>query len=350
MQHALPIETAASLKGFIAGLPKAELHVHIEGTLAPAMMIAFAERNGRRLRYRSVEDLSAAYRFGCLQNFLDVYYEGAGVLITEADFYDLTRAYLDTAALQNIRHCEIFFDPQTHTHRGVAFDTVIHGIHRAITDARCAGPSARLIMCFLRDLDEDAALKTLTEALPHRDKIIGVGLDSAEVGHPPWKFKRVFARARDLGLFTVAHAGEEGPADYIWGAIEHLKVSRIDHGNHAIDDPKLMAALAARQIPLTLCPLSNLKLKVVTDLTQHPLGRMLAHNLLVTVNSDDPAYFGGDLCDNYLAIAHAQHLSKRQLGRLAKNSFTASFLSEPEKKRWIGQVDAYLHARLLNTK
>ncbi len=326
---------------FVAALPKAELHLHIEGTLEPELAFALAERNGVRLPYASVEALRAAYRFANLQDFLDVYYTGASVLIEQRDFRDLTWAYLVRAHADNVRHAEIFFDPQTHTARGVPFEAVVEGICEALQRARAEfGLSSRLILCFLRHLDEAAAQETLDAAMPYRDRIVGVGLDSAERGHPPRKFARVFARARDAGFVPVAHAGEEGPAEYVREALDVLRVVRIDHGNRALDDADLVAELAARRVPLTVCPLSNVRLCVVDDMVRHPLGRMLERGLFVTVNSDDPAYFGGYVNDNYVAVAEALHLSVADLVRLARNSFEASLLEDRDKQKLIEELDA----------
>lgn len=328
---------------FINGLPKAELHLHIEGTLNPELMFKIAKRNNIKIKYDSIDELKKAYDFGNLQDFLNLYYQGAEVLIHEIDFYEMTREYLEKAHEQNVLHCEMFFDPQTHTSRGVQFDTVINGIHKAMKDAEIKlGISSKLILCFLRDMDEESAIKTLQQALPHKDKIIAVGLDSAEVGNPPSKFKNVFNMAHQEGFLTVAHAGEEGPADYVWEALEHLKVSRIDHGNNSLDDEALIDELAKSQIPLTICPLSNLKLKVVDDLKNHPLRKMMEKNLLVTINSDDPAYFGGYINENYLAIAQALNLSIEEIGQLAKNSFRASFFEAQMKEKMIAKVDEYI--------
>ncbi|MFA6977691.1 MAG: adenosine deaminase [Ignavibacteriaceae bacterium] len=278
---------------FINGLPKAELHLHIEGTLNPELMFKIAKRNNIKIKYNSIDEIKKAYDFGNLQDFLNLYYQGAEVLLHELDFYEMTWEYLEKAHEQNVLHCEMFFDPQTHTSRGVHFDIVISGIYSAMKDAENKfGISSKLILCFLRDMDEESAINTLHEALPHKDKIVAVGLDSAEVGNPPSKFKNVFNLAHQEGFLTVAHAGEEGPADYVWEALEHLKVSRIDHGNNSLADEALIDQLAKIQIPLTVCPLSNLKLKVVDDLKNHPLRKMIEKNLLVTINSDDPAYFG----------------------------------------------------------
>lgn len=328
---------------FINGLPKAELHLHIEGTLNPELMFKIAKRNHIKIKYNSVDELRKAYDFGNLQDFLNLYYQGTEVLIHEIDFYEMTLEYLEKAHEQHVLHCEMFFDPQTHTSRGVQFDTVINGIYNAMKDAEIKfGISAKLILCFLRDMDEASAVKTLHAALPHKDKIIAVGLDSAEVGNPPSKFKNVFNLAHQEGFLTVAHAGEEGPADYVWEALEHLKVSRIDHGNNSLNDEALIDELAKSQIPLTVCPLSNLKLKVVDDLKNHPLRKMLEKNLLVTINSDDPAYFGGYINENYLAIAKALNLSKEAIAGLAKNSFRASFFEDGLKEKMMAKVDEYL--------
>lgn len=324
------------------GLPKAELHVHIEGTLEPQLLFALAERNGVALPHASVEELQAAYQFDDLQDFLDLYYQGAAVLQTEQDFYDLTRAYALRAHEDNVQHAEIFFDPQTHTDRGIAFGTVIDGIHAALSDAeRDLGLSSRLILCFLRHLDEAAAQATLDEALPYGERFVAVGLDSSERGNPPSKFARVFERARAEGFRAVAHAGEEGPADYVREALDLLQVARIDHGNAALRDGALMERLAEEQIPLTLCPLSNLRLRVVEDLAQHPAREMLERGLVVTLNSDDPAYFGGYLNDNFRAIEDALALDREQLVRIARNGFAGSFLPQPEIERFLARIDAY---------
>ena len=307
-------------------MPKAELHIHIEGSLEPELIFALAQRNGVALPYASVEELRSAYAFTNLQSFLDIYYAGASVLITEQDFYDMAWAYLLRAAQDNVIHTEIFFDPQTHTARGVAMETVVKGLHRACTDAQAElGISAALILCFLRHLSEEEAFETLEQALPYRDLIIGVGLDSGEVGNPPEKFARVFARCRDLGLHLVAHAGEEGPPAYIWTALDLLKVERIDHGVQAIKDPALMQRLAKDRIALTVCPLSNLKLCVFPDLAQHNLRQLLDASLAATVNSDDPAYFGGYMNDNFTQTFAATGMDAQHAWTLASNSFEASF-------------------------
>jgi adenosine deaminase len=330
------------LDAFIAGLPKAELHLHIEGSLEPEQMFAFAQRNGVALAYGSVEEIRAAYSFSRLQDFLNIYYAGAGVLLTEADFKDLALAYFERLAADGGRHAEIFFDPQTHTDRGVAFATVAEGLLAGMREAEQRwGITSKLILCFLRHLDEDAAFKTLRQAEPYLDRIAGVGLDSSEVGHPPSKFARVFAVAREKGLKVVAHAGEEGPPEYVHEALDILQVDRIDHGNRSLEDPALVERLAREGMTLTVCPLSNLKLCVVGDMKDHPLKRMLGLGLHATVNSDDPAYFGGYLAENYRAAAAALGLSKDELVTLAKNSFEGSFLGEAEKAARIAEVEAY---------
>lgn len=328
-----------TIEDYIKSIPKAELHVHIEGTLEPELLFKLAERNKIALKHRSVEELRKAYNFHNLQSFLDVYYEGAGVLLKEQDFYDLTRAYLEKARSQNVLHTEIFFDPQTHTSRGVAFETVFRGIRKALDDGQKElGISSNLILCFLRHLPEEEAFKTLLEALPYKDLIIGVGLDSSEKGHPPAKFERVFAEARNQGFLTVAHAGEEGPAAYVRGAVDLLKISRIDHGNNSLHDEKLVQELVSKRIPLTVCPLSNLKLKVVTDMRNHPLKKMLDAGLFVTINSDDPAYFGGYVNENFIAVAENLNLTKKEIYLLSKNSFEASFISQAEKQHFLDKL------------
>lgn len=331
-----------TLDDFIKNIPKAELHLHIEGTFEPELMFEIARRNNISIKYNSVDELKKAYSFNNLQDFLDIYYEGAGVLITKKDFYDLTWSYLKKIHSQNVLHTEIFFDPQTHTDRGIDFSTVIEGINSALEDGqKKLGISSRLIMCFLRHLDEDAAMRTLESAIEYKHLITAVGLDSSEKGNPPSKFQRVFERARNEGFLTVVHAGEEGPAEYVRQAIDLLKVSRIDHGNHSMDDEKLVRELADKQIPLTVCPLSNYKLKVVPDLKEHPLRNMLGKGLLVTINSDDPAYFGGYVNENYQAITQALDLTREEIYRLARNSFTASFLDKNEKEEMIKKVDGF---------
>jgi adenosine deaminase len=314
--------SAGALLEFIESLPKAELHVHIEGTLEPELIFELARRNGVKLRYPSVDALRRAYQFTGLQSFLDLYYEGAAVLQTEEDFRDMALAYLRKAASQNVRHAEIFFDPQTHTTRGVPFETVIRGLRTAQEQAAL---TSKLILCFLRHLSEDDAQRTLDEALPFKDWIVAVGLDSSEHGNPPRKFERVFARARAAGLLTVAHAGEEGPPEYIREALDHLHVRRIDHGVRCLEDPKLVDRLVAEQIPLTVCPLSNVRLRVFPSMRDHNLRRLLDRGLRVTINSDDPAYFGGYINENYLAAAEALALSEEELARIAANSFASSF-------------------------
>jgi adenine deaminase len=329
-------------KSFIQGMPKAELHIHIEGSLEPEMMLELAERNGFSLRCASAEEARRAYDFGDLQSFLDLYYEGMQVLLYEQDFYDLTRAYLQKVSEQNVRHAEIFFDPQAHTDRGVPFETVISGIHRALLDAeKQLGISSELIMCFLRHLSAEEAMETLRTALPFRERIVAVGLDSSEVGHPPRDFKAVFDEAREHGFLTVAHAGEEGPPEYIWQALDDLKVSRIDHGVRCTEDPKLVERLREEQVPLTVCPLSNVKLRVFDSIQDHNLKRMLDLGLRVTVNSDDPAYFGGYVDENFHAAQEGLHLSCEDVYQLTKNSFMASFLDAERKQRLLDELDDY---------
>lgn len=334
------------LHDFIAGLPKAELHLHIEGSLEPELMFALAQRNGIKLPYTSVEEVRAAYDFSDLQSFLDLYYAGAAVLQTERDFYDLTMAYIQRALADNVRHVELFFDPQTHTSRGIAITTVFGGIARALRQAHTEHHfSSRMILCFLRHLSEAEAFATLDKALPLREEYAdlwcGIGLDSAEVGNPPEKFAEVFAKANSLGFHLVAHAGEEGPPAYIHSALNILKIERIDHGVRAEEDAKLMEELARNQMPLTVCPLSNLKLCVVKDLRQHNLARMLRAGLCVTINSDDPAYFGGYINSNFIASADALELSRSELIQLAKNSFCASFASPEQKQLWLDELEMY---------
>ena len=329
------------LPQLLRAMPKAELHIHIEGSLEPELIFALAARNGVALPYANVEALRAAYAFTDLQSFLDIYYAGASVLLTEADFFDMGLAYFRRAAADNVVHAELFFDPQTHTERGVPIGTVIDGLARAVDTAqRELGVSGLLILCFLRHLSEAAAFATLEAALPHRSRFIGVGLDSSERGHPPEKFARVFARCRELGLRCVAHAGEEGPPAYIWGALDELQVERIDHGVRCVEDPALVARLAAQRMPLTVCPLSNLKLCVVPTLADHNLAALLAAGLCVTVNSDDPAYFGGYVNQNFLAVFEAlPQLTARDAYTLARNSFEASFASDADKRRWGEALD-----------
>src|SRR6266853_2246982 len=327
----------------ITRLPKCELHIHVEGSLEPELMFALARRNCIRLPYASVDAVRQAYRFGDLQDFLDLYYQGMSVLITEQDFYDLAWAYLARAHADNVRHVEMFFDPQGHTARGVAFEIVIGGLHRAIVDAeRNLGVQACLIMCFLRHLDEADAERTLDSALAYKDKIVGVGLDSSEAGNPPGKFKHVFGRARDAGFFLSAHAGEEGPASYVWEALDVLGVARIDHGNRSLEDETLVERLARDQVPLTMCPLSNLRLRVIDDLMHHPLRRMMDKGLIVTVNSDDPAYFGGYVNQNYLAVSEALALRREEIATIVRSGIKASLMTMSEKERALTDVDRVL--------
>lgn len=327
---------------FITGLPKAELHLHLEGALEPELMFELAQRNQIDIPFKSVEEVRAAYRFSNLQDFLDIYYQGAGVLITEQDFYDLTMAYLKKVAADACRHVEVFFDPQTHTDRGIDIGIVISGISRALADGQAhLGISSKLILCFLRHLDEEAAFATLAAAEPYLDTIFGVGLDSSEVGHPPSKFARVFEAARAKGLHLFAHAGEEGPPAYVWEALDLLKIDRIDHGNRALEDDALVARIAQDGLTLTVCPLSNLSLCVVKDLKAHPLRTMLEKGLKATINSDDPAYFGGYLNTNWLAIAEALDLGKDELVTLAQNSFAGSYLTSEEKHVHARAIEAW---------
>jgi len=321
------------LNNYIEGIPKAELHLHIEGTFEPELMFEIARRNNISINYKSIDELKKAYSFNNLQEFLDIYYAGASVLLQVQDFYDLTWAYLTKAHEQNLIHTEIFFDPQTHTDRGLSFDTVIQGIRSALDDGKeKLGISSKLIMCFLRHLDEAAAFETLNQALPYKNWIAGVGLDSSELGHPPSKFQRVFSKARDEGFITVAHAGEEGPAEYVWEAINLLNVSRIDHGNRSLDDEQLIKYLIETQIPLTVCPLSNLELKVVNDLKDHPLLKLMEAGLVVTINSDDPAYFGGYMNENYTQIASALILPRSTLLSSLKTVLKPVFYMIGKKK------------------
>ena len=339
------LEARADREAFILGLPKAELHLHIEGTLEPEMMFALAERNRVALPYPDVEAVRRAYVFDDLQSFLDVYYAGCAVLVTEQDFYDLTTAYLRRAVDQGVVHAEIFFDPQTHTDRGVPFGTVVSGIHRALEDGhRQSGVTWRLILCFLRHLSEEAALATLEEALAFREVITAVGLDSGEVGNPPSKFEAVFRLAREAGFLAVAHAGEEAGPSYIWEALDLLQVRRIDHGIHCSQDPLLMDRLRAEQVPLTVCPLSNVQLGTFPDLAHHNLAALLRDGLRVTVNSDDPAYFGGYVSDNLAEAADALGLDDGEIVQLARNSFLASFLDEAEQRRHLSAIDAMVGA------
>ena len=325
-----------------AAIPKAELHLHIEGTLEPELMFELAKRNRVPLRFDSVEAVRRAYRFTSLQSFLDIYYEGAKVLLREQDFYDLTWAYLERAHSDGVRHAEIFFDPQTHTDRGIAFETVVTGIRRALDDAEHGlRMSSRLILCFPRHLSAEAALETLAQALPFKDGIVAVGLDSSEVGHPPRKFASVFERARAAGFLAVAHAGEEGPPEYIWQALDELKARRIDHGVRCLEDPRLVERLRAERIPLTVCPLSNVKLRVFPTIAEHNLKLLLGQGLCATVNSDDPAYFGGYIAANYRAAEEGLGLTREDLLCLARNSFRASFLAPAEKHARLAEVDQF---------
>jgi adenosine deaminase len=327
-----------ALRLTLQAMPKAELHIHIEGSLEPELIFELAQRNGVSLAYPTVEALRQAYAFTDLQSFLNIYYAGASVLLTEQDFYDMTAAYLARAQADNVRHAEIFFDPQTHTARGVAMKTVIDGIWRACQDSKV---DASLILCFLRHLSEEEAIATLEEAIPYRDKFIGVGLDSSEVGHPPEKFARVFERARNLGLHLVAHAGEEGPPAYIESALDVLNVERIDHGVRCLDDPALVERLVREQMALTVCPLSNIKLRVFDVMGEHNLRRLLDAGLAATVNSDDPAYFGGYVNDNYLAAFEALPLDASHARQLARNSFAAAFLEPEQKRAYLAEVDNF---------
>ena len=330
---------------FIAGLPKAELHMHIEGSLEPELMFALAERNGVAIPFDSVEAVRAAYSFANLQDFLDIYYQGANVLRTERDFQDLATAYFDRVAADGVVHAELFFDPQTHTDRGISFDTVMRGLLAGMQDAEARhGISSKLILCFLRHLDEEAAFATLEQARPWLDEIEAVGLDSSELGHPPSKFARVFAAAKALGLKLVAHAGEEGPPAYVREALDLLHIDRLDHGNRSLEDAALTDRLVAEQMTLTVCPLSNVKLCNVASIDVHPIDRMLKLGLRATVNSDDPAYFGGYIADNYRAAAAGRGLTRDELATLARNSFLGSFLDEESKARHLARLDAYLAA------
>ncbi|TFH93639.1 adenosine deaminase [Vibrio ouci] len=328
---------------FIEQLPKVELHLHIEGSLEPEMMFELAKRNNIELPFATPEEVKAAYQFTNLQSFLDIYYQGANVLIHEQDFYDLTWAYLLRCQQDNVIHTEIFFDPQTHTSRGIAFDTVINGIHRALKDGEeKLGISSQIIMCFLRHLDEESAFDTLFEALAHKDKIIGVGLDSSELGHPPEKFARVYSKALEEGFLTVAHAGEEGPVSNIYDSLELLKVSRIDHGVRCSDDDNLLYALANNKMPLTVCPLSNTKLKVFEKMEQHNIVDLLRRGLCVTINSDDPAYFGGYMNANFHAVAQSHEMTNQELASFTRNAIAASFINDEQKGRLLGKLNQFV--------
>ncbi len=324
---------------YIKKTPKAELHLHIEGTLEPDLLFKLAKRNKIDIPYTNVDEIKSAYNFTNLQSFLDIYYQGANVLIKEEDFFDLTWAYLLKCKSDNVVHTEIFFDPQTHTNRGIKFDFVINGIHKALLKAKKEfGITSEIIMCFLRHLDEVSAFKTLDQALVHKDKIIAVGLDSSEMGHPPSKFERVFKKAMEKGFLTVAHAGEEGPTEYMWEALNLLKVKRIDHGVQCFNDEKLVEKLREDQIPLTVCPLSNIKLCVFDKLEKHNLKKMLNKELLVMINSDDPAYFGGYVNKNLIESQIALELSMKEIKTLIANSFKSSFLKEQKKQEWINKL------------
>lgn len=332
----------AAVEDFIAGLPKAELHVHLEGSLEPEMLLELARRNRVRIPFDSARAVREAYRFSDLQSFLDVYYEAIGVLRSERDFFDLTGAYLEKARAQNVRHAEVFFDPQIHTERGVPFEAAIAGVRAALEEGReRLGISSRLIPCFVRHLSEERALETLEQILRFRGWVTGVGLDSSELGHPPEDFVRVFARAREAGLRVVAHAGEEGPPEYVWQALDLLGAERIDHGVRAIEDPRLVDRLVRQRVPLTVCPLSNVRLGVFASMVEHDLKRLLDAGVVVTINSDDPAYFGGYLNENYRAVQQALGLSRDDLARLAANGFRAAFLAESEKGVHLAELERY---------
>lgn len=326
-------------------MPKAELHLHIEGTLEPELMFELSKRNGVSLRYDSVESLRKAYDFNNLQDFLDLYYEGANVLLHEQDFYDLTMAYLKRVHEDNVIHVEMFFDPQTHTVRGVEMKTIVYGIHKALVDAKeQMGITFVLIPSFLRHLSEKEALDTWEQLKPYLSYFGAIGLDSSERGNPPTKFQNVFAKVKEAGLKVVAHAGEEGPVDYVWDAIDTLKVDRIDHGNRSIEDPSLLNKIKQEGLALTMCPLSNLSLKVVSDLGDHPLLSLMDKGICVTINSDDPAYFGGYLAENYLQMSNALDLTQSQVVQLARNSFEASFVDDETKEKWYSQLDQYVQS------
>ncbi len=328
------------MRDYIEALPKVELHVHIEGTLEPELMFRLAERNGITLAYADVSQVKAAYEFDDLQSFLDLYYQGACVLLEEQDFYDLTWAYLQRCQADNVLHTEIFFDPQTHTERGIGFEKIIRGISRACLDGeRQLGVTSELILCFLRHLSEESAIDTLAAAMPWREHFIGVGLDSAEAGNPPEKFKRVFAEAREAGLHLVAHAGEEGPADYIRQALDELYVERIDHGVRCTEDPELVARLRDSGVPLTVCPLSNVKLRVFDTIERHNLPQLLREGLNITINSDDPAYFGGYMNANLLAVAEAFDLDRATIAGFSHNAIDAAFISDERRRALHAAVD-----------
>ena len=339
----LEVVVSIKMEAFIHNIPKAELHIHIEGSLEPQLMFELAAKNGIRLAFESVADLRRAYDFTDLPSFLDIYYQGAQVLLTEDDFYQMTWAYLQKAAEQNVRHTEIFFDPQTHTERGIKFETVLQGIHSALSDARQQlGLSSNLIMCILRHLSAEKGMKTLEQALPFKDCIAGLGLDSTELGHPPEKFKHVFDLARQNDFRTVAHAGEEGPPEYIWQALKLLKAERIDHGVRCVEDAALVEYLVKEQVPLTVCPLSNIKLRIFNNLPQHNFKQLLNLGLCVTINSDDPAYFGGYIEDNFRAL-HASHgLDFQDICKITRNAFNASFLTPLEKQKHLDELDEFV--------
>ncbi len=330
------------MENFINNLPKAELHLHIEGSFEPELMFKIAQRNNIKIPFNSIAEIKEAYKFNCLQDFLDIYYQGAQVLQTEEDFFDLTFSYLQKCNAQNVRHTEIMFDPQTHTERGIPFKTVINGIVKAQEKAeKNFGITSLLIMSYLRHLSEEDAFKTLKESLPFKDKITCVGLDSSEKGNPPSKFKNVFEKSIEIGYIPVAHAGEEGNADYVWEAIDILKIKRIDHGNNSLQDDKLVAEIIKRDLALTVCPLSNTALQVVKNLKEHPLKKMMQLGLKVTINSDDPAFFGGQVNTNYTEIQKALNLSKKDLYELAKNSFQYSFLDADTKQKYLNELETY---------
>ncbi|MFV8457699.1 adenosine deaminase [Vibrio owensii] len=331
------------MNAFIQGLPKVELHLHIEGSLEPELLFELAQRNNIDIPYESPQALRKAYEFEDLQSFLDIYYQGANALRTEQDFYDLTWAYLERCKADNVIHTEIFFDPQTHTDRGIEFETVINGIHRAMQDGNeKLGITSQIIACFLRHLSEESAIETLQSIIKHKDKIIGVGLDSSELGHPPEKFKRAFQQAKEADLLTVAHAGEEGPAQNIIDSVEMLGVSRVDHGVRCVEDASLVEALIESKMPLTVCPLSNIKLCVFDEMEQHNIVDLLRKGVAVTINSDDPAYFGGYMTDNFMAVSNAHPMAKAELAQFTINAINASFISEALKAKYRAQVADYL--------
>ena len=334
-----------SIDNIISNMPKAELHLHIEGSLEPELMFQLAKKNNITLPFSSVKEIKDAYNFNNLQEFLDIYYQGADVLVTEQDFYDLTLAYLKKASEQNVKHVEFFFDPQTHTDRGISFETVFNGIYKATLEAeRELGITSFIILSFLRHLSEEKAFETLEQSMPYKDKIIAIGLDSSELGNPPKKFERVYKKAKELGFKLVAHAGEEGPVDYIWSALNVLKIDRIDHGNASLKDADLVDYLVENKIALTTCPLSNLELKVVDNLKNHPIKKMLDKGIVATINSDDPSYFGGYINENFIETTKNLNLSISDLKQLSINSFEASFLNEEKKKYWINEVDEYFNS------